>query len=295
MADIVSITGIKAHTLRKWEARYNFIEPKRTATNIRYYTDDQLRKLLNVGILTRNGYRVSNIDVMTNDQIHGIVSKILLEASPQDDINALIVSMLEMNEISFNEIMSRHITRYGLLQATTDLLYPFLNHVGVLWGTNKAMPAQEHFISNLIKQKMFSAIDAIPNKKGYLPRIVLFLMEGESHEIGLILAYYIAKELGWKVYYLGQNVPANNIKDVLDISQPDLMMTIYTILRPDSLEENLNTILNGTDTPLAISGGSYIGDITKVLPQTIYLENPAQFIELLNRERNIFMNNEAAV
>jgi DNA-binding transcriptional MerR regulator len=291
MADIVSITGIKAHTLRKWETRYGFIEPKRTETNIRYYTDDHLRKLLNIGILTRNGYRVSNIDIMSDGQIHEIVSKILLEASPQDDINALIVSMLEMNEISFNEIMSRHITRYGLLQATTDLLYPFLNHVGVLWGTNKAMPAQEHFISNLIKQKMFSAIDAIPNKKGNLPKIVLFLMEGESHEIGLILAYYIAKELGWKVYYLGQNVPANNIKEVLDISRPNLMMTIYTILRPDSLEKNLNIILQGTNTPLAISGGRYIGDTTNSLPRTLYIENPSEFIELLNQERNIFMNN----
>ena len=111
MSDIVTLTDIKAHTLRKWESRYSFLEPKRTQTNIRYYTDDQLRLLLNIGILLRNGHRISHIDKMSEQELHDSVSRILLEAEPQDDINALILCMLEMNESGFNEIMSRHIMR----------------------------------------------------------------------------------------------------------------------------------------------------------------------------------------
>jgi len=288
MAEIVSITGIKAHTLRKWESRYNFITPKRTETNIRFYTDDQLRKLLNVGILVRNGYRISTIDAFSEEELHDIVSEIQLKASPQDDINALILSMLEMNENSFNEIFGRHIMRYGLLTTVTNLIYPFLNHVGILWGTNKAMPAQEHFISNLIKQKMFSAIEAIPLKKENSPSIVLFLMEGESHEIGLTLAYYIAKELGWRVFYLGQNVPIYNIKDVLKITQPNLMMTINTMIRPEKMLEIISSITKDTTTPLAISGGTQITDAMKTLDQIIHLKSPEEFIELLKQKPNSF-------
>ncbi|MFS4457344.1 MerR family transcriptional regulator [Maribacter sp. 2304DJ31-5] len=288
MSDIVSITGINAHSLRKWESRYDFIAAKRTATNIRYYTDDQLRKLLNIGILTRNGYRISNINTMSDDQIHEIVSKILLKATPQDDINALIVSMLEMNEMSFNDILGKHISKYGLLKTVTDLLYPFLNHVGVLWGTNKAMPAQEHFISNLIKQKMFSAIDTIPSKDQSYPTILLYLVEGESHEIGLLLANYIAKQLGWRTFYLGSNVPLENIKDVLEITKPQLMMTIFTMLRPAKIEELFVSLLKNTTVTLAVSGNGIFKNSLETPNRVIYLNNPKEFIELLNQEQNSF-------
>lgn len=293
MSDIVSITGIKAHTLRKWESRYNFIEPKRTETNIRFYTDNQLRKLLNISILIRNGYRISSIDSMTEDELHENVSEIQLKASPEDDINSLIMSMLEMNENRFNGILGRHIIRYGLLTTVTTLLYPFLNHIGVLWGTNKAMPAQEHFISNLIKQKMFSAIEAIPLKKDNAPSIVLFLMEGETHEIGLILAYYIAKELGWRVYYLGQNVPIYDIKDVLKITEPDLMLTINTMARPKKILDTVSSILKDTYTPLAISGRDLQLDSLEKIDQVIRLNSPGDLIELLNQKQDLFDNKKS--
>lgn len=295
MADIVSITGIKAHTLRKWETRYQFIEPKRTATNIRFYTDDQLRKLLNIGILTRNGYRISKIDKMSNQEIHDIVSEILLEATPQDDIKALIISMLEMSEVGFNEIVNRYNNKYGLLKTTTDLLYPFLNHVGVLWGTNKVMPAQEHFISNLIKQKMFAAIDAIPLNNENQPTIVFYLVEGESHEIGLLLAHYIAKELNWRTIYLGQNVPLENIKEVLKIVKPSLMMTMFTMLRPGKIEELIKAVTKDTEVTLAVSGSGHIENSINDFEQAIYLNNPEVFIDLLHKKQNSYVSGTSKV
>jgi len=295
MADIVSITGIKAHTLRKWESRYNFIEAKRTATNIRFYTDEQLRKLLNINILTRNGYRISKIDGMSDAQIHEVVSKILLETTPHDDLNALILCMLEMNEIDFNEIMSKNISKHGLLKTITDVLYPFLNHIGVLWRTNKAMPAQEHFISNLIKQKMFSAIDTIPSKDESCPTIVFYLMEVESHEIGLLLANYIAKELGWRTIYLGSNVPLENIKDVLEITKPHLMMTMFTMLRASQIEILISSINKYTTVTLAVSGSGNIENSVETSNQVIYLNNPDEFIKLLNLKQKSFHSKRSLV
>ena len=289
MSDIVTLTDIKAHTLRKWESRYSFLEPKRTQTNIRYYTDDQLRLLLNIGILLRNGHRISHIDKMSEQELHDSVSRILLEAEPQDDINALILCMLEMNESGFNEIMSRHIMRSGLLKTVVTLIYPFLNHVGVLWGTNKAMPAQEHFMSNLIKQKILSAIDAIPAPKDQAPKIVLFLMEGESHEIGLLLGYYLAKELGWTTYYLGQNVPLSDINEVMNLVKPQLALTMTTVLRPNKTEKSIAAILKSTSVPLAISGGERLFDILPASKQIIVLKKPDDLIALLNQKKESFV------
>ncbi|WP_417874344.1 MerR family transcriptional regulator [Xanthomarina gelatinilytica] len=254
MAQIVALTGVKAHTLRKWETRYNFLEPERTDTNIRYYSDKQLKKLMNIGILTRNGYRISKIDKMSDEEIHKHIATTLIESSEEDDISALIISALEMDEVTFDSILKEQIVKRGLLQTTTQIIYPFLNQIGVLWGINKVMPAQEHFVSNLIKKKMFAAIDALPYPKEDAPVILMFLTENEHHEIGLLLAYYMARDLGWKVYYLGQNVPTENIQQVIDIVKPNAMLSMFITPTQESIKTKLDAILEQTNVPYWVSG-----------------------------------------
>lgn len=254
MAQIVALTGVKAHTLRKWETRYNFLEPERTDTNIRYYSDKQLKKLINIGILTRNGYRISKIDKMSDEEIHKHIATTLIESSEEDDISALIISALEMDEVTFDSILKDQIVKRGLLQTTTQIIYPFLNQIGVLWGINKVMPAQEHFVSNLIKKKMFAAIDALPYPKEDAPVILMFLTENEHHEIGLLLAYYMARDLGWKVYYLGQNVPTENIQQVIDIVKPNVMLSMFITPTQESVKTKLDAILEQTNVPYWVSG-----------------------------------------
>lgn len=254
MAQIVALTGVKAHTLRKWETRYNFLEPERTDTNIRYYSDKQLKKLMNIGILTRNGYRISKIDKMSDEEIHKHIATTLIESSEEDDISALIISALEMDEVTFDSILKEQIVKRGLLQTTTQIIYPFLNQIGVLWGINKVMPAQEHFVSNLIKKKMFAAIDALPYPKEDAPVILMFLTENEHHEIGLLLAYYMARDLGWKVYYLGQNVPTENIQQVIDIVKPNAMLSMFITPTQESVKTKLDAILEQTNVPYWVSG-----------------------------------------
>ena len=283
MAQIVALTEIKAHTLRKWETRYSFLEPERTDTNIRYYTDTQLKKLMNIGILTRKGYRISKIDKMSDEEIHELISESLLDSSEEDEISGLIIATLEMDEVAFDTILKTHIKNKGLLTTTTQLIYPFLNQVGVLWGINKVMPAQEHFVSNLIKRKMFSAIDMLPYPKKGAPVILMFLTTNEHHEIGLLLAYYMARNMGWNVYYLGQNVPANNINKVIEVVHPKLMLSMFITPTQQPIKIKLEAILKQTNVPLLISGNPEILKDCMNDERIVYISHPNNLIEILQK------------
>ncbi|MCX7551710.1 MerR family transcriptional regulator [Xanthomarina sp. F2636L] len=281
MAQIVALTGVKAHTLRKWETRYSFLEPERTDTNIRYYTDSQLKKLMNIGILTRKGYRISKIDKMSEKDIHDLITNSISDNSQEDEISALIIATLEMDEVVFNRILNSYIKEKGLLVATIQLIYPFLNQVGVLWGINKVMPAQEHFISNLIKKKMFSAIDALPYPEKNSPVILMFLTENEHHEIGLLLAYYMARDMGWKVYYLGQNVPTENIKQVIEVVNPKRMLSMFITPSTEPITVKLDAILKQTEVPLLVSGNPEVIEDIMDDKRIIYISHPEDLVENL--------------
>lgn len=283
MNQIVTLTGIKAHTLRKWETRYSFLEPDRTDTNIRFYSDEQLKKLLNISVLTRNGYRISKIDKMSEAEIHNTISDRLIDGSKEDEISALVLSMIELDEIRFNEILKSLIIKKGLLATTTEVIYPFLHQVGVLWGINKVLPAQEHFISSLIKRKMLSTIDLLPDPQEEAASILMFLTEKEYHEIGLLLAYYIARELGFRVYYLGANVPTENIKQVIEAVKPRAMLTMFVTPSENSIKNKIDAILNQSNIPLFVSGNP--DNLENIMndKRIIYLSHPNEFIDKLKQ------------
>ena len=282
MAQIVALTGIKGHTLRKWETRYSFLEPNRTDTNIRYYSDNQLKKLLNISVLMRAGLRISKIDKMTEDEIHNNVSLSLMNHKTEDEINSLILSMIELDEIKFDNIIKAQIIKNGLLSTMTNMIYPFMKQVGVLWGINKVIPAQEHFVSCLIKQKILSTIDNLPHPQQNAPSILMFLPENEHHEISLLLAYYIARELSWRVYYLGQNVPTENIKQVINDVSPNAMLTMFVTPPRNKIKDSINSILSQGDIPLLVSGNpAFFTDLT--IENLVCLSNPEELIEQLNK------------
>ena len=285
MAQVENLTGISAHTLRIWERRYSFLEPERTETNIRFYSDEELKKLLNIGILIRNGHRISKVDAMSNTQISELVTDILSNVSREneDDINALTISMLEMNEDEFNMIFQRRVMRKGLQTTITGLIYPFLSHIGVLWGTDKLIPAQEHFISNLIRQKIIAAIDSLPSPGSNAPGIAMFLLDGEDHEIGLLLAAYIAKDLGWKVQYLGQNVPVINIAEVIEIAKPKLLLSMFVVPASKKTAKFINIIRSQTDLPFLISGNRENFSDLEFDNRLIYIKSPNELVDYLQQ------------
>jgi len=279
VAQVEALTGIKAHTLRIWERRYDFLDPMRTPTNIRYYSDVQLKQLLNFGILVRNGYRVSKLDKMTDEEVYEEVTKVLADPSSEssDEMKGLTLSMLEMNEEDFDNIFERQVIRKGFLRAITESIYPFLQYVGVLWTTNKAMIAQEHYMSNLIRQKIIAAIERLSIPQKGAPSVVLFLLEGEEHEIGLLLASFMAKEMGWNVYYLGHGVPVPNIRKVIDIAEPDAMMTMFVTPKVNKVNAFLESILEGNEVPFIVSGSAENLDAVIGSERIVKVSSPLEF------------------
>jgi DNA-binding transcriptional MerR regulator len=237
IADLENLTGIKAHTIRIWEKRYNVIEPSRTATNIRYYSNDDMRKLINIAALMNAGMKISKISKLSPDELNNEINK-RLAAGSEDDVVAesyvsqLINAGLDFNEPSFDKLFSSAIMKYGIKDAYIKVLIPVLNRIGLLWSTESLNPAQEHFISNMVKQKLYSAIDALPPAEGDQKPIVLFLPDYEDHEIGLLMANFILRQAGRKVIYLGQKVPMINVMDTVNECHPSQLLFFLIQTRP---------------------------------------------------------------
>ncbi len=243
--DLERLTGIKAHTIRIWEKRYGIVDPSRTDSNIRWYNDEDLKKLLNVSILNRHGFKISRIASLTKNQI---TQKIMEVVRPESDylsqIESLVVSMIELNEDRFERILNQSIMKIGFEETLYYVVYPFFEKIGLLWQTGTINPAQEHFISNLIRMKLCVAIDSLPAVTDpKAKKMVLFLPEWELHEIGLLTYYYIARKSGIKVIYLGQNVPYRDLVSVGETLKPDIFGTYFvSAITNDEMKRYLNEL-----------------------------------------------------
>ncbi|MCB0803169.1 MAG: MerR family transcriptional regulator [Flavobacteriales bacterium] len=224
--DLELISGIKAHTIRIWEQRYGLFTPQRTETNIRYYDSDQLCKLLNISNLIANGYKVSQIAKLSKPDMQNKVNE-LIDSNELTDtkagilINRLIDSAINYDEELFQELFYKSVDTYGLIGAFTHVIYPMLIRIGLMWFKQDIIPAQEHFISNLIRQKLFVAINSLEQASNNAESWLLFLPEDEEHEIGLLLSYFILKSKGKRVFYLGQRVPISSLDSIIHKKQPD--------------------------------------------------------------------------
>lgn len=228
--DLENLTGIKAHTIRMWEQRYDIIKPARTDTNIRLYEADQLKLMLNISLLNNHGFKISKIAGMTREEVYEKVRETINKTSNyEDQINALTVTMIDLDEDAFEKIIATNIMQYGFEKTMIMVIYPFLVRIGALWTTDAVNPAQEHFITNLIRQKLIVAIDGQFEPNRINPKkFMLYLPEGELHEIGLLFCYYLIKSRGNKVIYLGQNLPLKDLYEVYQIHKPDFISSIIT-------------------------------------------------------------------
>jgi MerR family transcriptional regulator, light-induced transcriptional regulator len=228
--DLEELSGIKAHTIRIWEKRYKLIEPERTCTNIRLYDDEDLKKLLNVSMLNRNGWKISRLAELDNEKLTEMVLQLSKEASDSEtQIENLIVSMLDLDESKFEKILSNSILKIGFEDTLTKVVYPFFERIGVLWLVGSINAAQEHFVSNLMRQKLIAAIDGqLPGKNDRPKTFMLFLHEAELHELGLLFYNYILRKHGHKVIYLGQAVPFKDLIQIADIQNIDVLFTSFT-------------------------------------------------------------------
>lgn len=232
--DLEKLSGVKAHTLRIWEKRYGIICPMRTETNIRYYQDEDLKRLLNITLLNKYGYKISKIANMTDEEIAMHVSAISDKMNEHDaQMDSLTISMIEMDEVRFNKIVSRNIQEFGFERTMTDVIYPFLDKLSLLWFTGSVNAIQENFIANLIKQKIFVAIDSIkPNRSADAKKIFLYLPEGESQELTMLFLHFLLKARGFHVINAGHGITLNDLIKLKDNVSPDYMFTMFNEPRP---------------------------------------------------------------
>ena len=225
--DLEKLSRVKAHTIRIWEKRYGLLDPARSGTNIRSYSDSDLRKLLNIALLNDNGFKISHIATFDDEAIRAHVTE--LESSEKgavDQVESLILAMTEMDEARFEKVMANSILRSGFEHTMLEVIQPFLQRVGVLWLIDAVKPGQEHFISSLLRQKVISAIDGlVPIVRERPKTILFFLPEGELHELGLLFAHYLARKHGHHAIYLGQSVPFEDLMAVVEYRKPSVMVT----------------------------------------------------------------------
>ena len=213
-----NITGFSKLLIRTWENRYKLFKPQRTPTNIRFYDDKTLVKALNVSILKDKGYKISKIATLTSTDIEELVRNVTLddEIYHVKQLNKVIESALTFNKSLFHQVINDSLNRYDTLYVYKNILLPALNRIGYLWLTNDILPSQEHFLSELIKQKLYSRIDRLIHDDNQDKEVwLLFLPEGEHHEIGLLVASLILNENNKSVIYLGQSVPLKSL-DILN-------------------------------------------------------------------------------
>jgi len=227
--ELEQLSGIKAHTIRIWEKRHNLIQPSRTPTNIRLYSDEDLKKIINVSLLNNSGFKISKIVDMSHDELNRQVLQLTEHTTDISvHIEQLVVAMIDMEEEAFEKTLNTLILRYSFERTITEIVYPFLEKIGLLWQTGNITPAHEHFMSNLIRQKLMVAIDGLPLPPRSARKILLFLPEGELHELGLLFYHFLTRKAGWRTYYLGQNVPHSDLVSVYKTHRPDLMLTSIT-------------------------------------------------------------------
>lgn len=221
--DLENLSGIKAHTIRIWEQRYHFLKPQRTSTNIRYYSNEELKAVLNIALLNKYGYKISHIDRMPQEEISSrILSLTDPRAVQERNINELVQQMVDLEIEKFEQTISSYMAGRGVERTINQVLFPFLEKIGILWQTGHVNPAQEHLVTNVIRQKMIAAIENVSTSLHQNKTYLLFLPEGEHHELGLLYMHYVLKSRGIRVIYLGANVPVNDAAFVAGLKQPDV-------------------------------------------------------------------------
>lgn len=267
--DLENLTGVKAHTIRIWEQRYSFLKPQRTGTNIRYYNSEELKKILNIALLNKYGYKISHIDRMSDEDMR---QKILTlgqaEAQIERIINELVQHMIDLDLETFEDVLDQHIKARGIERSINQIIFPFMERIGMLWLTDHINPAQEHLVTNIIRQKLIVGIESTVSHMRMESTVLLFLPEGEYHELGLLYMQYLLRSRGVRTLYLGANVPVEDVDFVNRLRKPDYL---YTHLTSVSHGFNFEKFLQQAsqrfgDTPMILSGRLALSFEKKIPP-----------------------------
>ena len=292
--DLEKLSGIKAHTIRIWEKRYGLIEPLRTSTNIRTYCDLDLKRLLNISLLNHNGLKISKIARLSNDELSDKIHYLQQSSTDtESQIRSLAIAMIELDEEKFEKILSRALIQLGFEDTIIKVIYPFFQNIGIMWQTGIINPAQEHFVSNLIRQKMIVAIDSeiTVNHRNHKD-FILFLPEGELHEMGLLFFAYLIKKRGHRLIYLGQSVPMNDLIEVARLRPADYIVTAFvSSINDQDISIYLKNLSERLTNETIYISGSQTTKLTARLPSNVKIvSSPIEFIDILDKISGLSTN-----
>jgi len=282
--DLENLSGIKAHTIRIWEQRYQFLKPSRTDTNIRYYSNDELKKILNIALLNKYGYKISHIDKMNEMEVkEKILSLNQVQAQQEKIVNDLIKCMVDLNLEKLEEILDKYIIARGIERSIIQIIFPFLEKIGILWLTNHINPAQEHLVTNIIRQKLIVGIEGAVSLLKVNKTVLLFLPEGEYHEVGLLFVNYLLKSRGVNVIYLGANIPINDVEYVVKLKKPNYLYSHLTSVGSNfNLDRFIASIIKKfSGIPIIISGQLTHSYEKKIPPQISFKKSFQDTMEFI--------------
>ncbi|MCB0620597.1 MAG: MerR family transcriptional regulator [Saprospiraceae bacterium] len=285
--DLEKLSGVKAHTIRIWEQRYGIINPRRTPTNIRYYQDDDLKFLLNIALLNKNGIKISKIANMSKDEVAEKVAAISdINSEYGTQLDALTISMIEMDEMKFDRIISTNIQQLGFERTMLEVILPFLDKLGVLWLTGSINPVQENFISYLIRQKLIVAIDAEPLAQGEtVKKFLIYLPEGERQELSLLFMHYLLKVRGHQVLYIGQDMSVYDLKDIYKVHRPDFIFTMISeTFAREPVQQYVDTLSTTfPDARILLTGYQVVAQDVPTLGNVRVLKSLEQTLQFLDQ------------
>jgi DNA-binding transcriptional MerR regulator len=242
--DLENLTGIKAHTIRIWEKRYNLLEPQRTDTNIRYYDLANFQKLLNISYLNSNGYKISKISTISEVEIQRLVREIAIKNDVDTHaINTLKLAMLNFDQTLFYNTYETLKKEKSFRSIFYDVFIPMLSNMGMLWQTDTITPAHEDFITTLIRQKIIASTEKIQSKQinSSKQTFVLYLPDNEIHELGLMFINHEIISSGYHSIFLGSSVPLESLID-LQSYYDDIIFVSYFTVKPE--KEELHKYIN---------------------------------------------------
>ena len=242
--DLENLSGIKAHTIRIWEKRYNVLEPMRTETNVRLYDLASLQKLLNITLLHDYGYKISKIASYPEEEIPVLVREIISEKSAKNHaISAFKMAMMNFDQELFFTTYAQLLSEKSFKEVFYQVFIPLMTEMGLLWQSDTISPAHEHFISYLIKQKLLINTEKLqvlrPTKTDKV--FVLSLPMNEMHELGLMYLNYETLLHGYKTIYLGESVPIESLTDLKKHFE-SIVFVSYLTVQPD--KDSVNDYVN---------------------------------------------------
>ena len=285
--DIENLTGIKAHTWRIWEQRYPFFSAKRKDSQHRYYDNEDLKILLQISYLYHSGWKISKIAGLTREQIRLEVQKSPAGTDPYVPyILQLIGAAVDFDEEAFISILNEVIRIWGFEQCITQVCYPFLMKVGLLWSTHNIIPAQEHFSSYIIQNRIIVETEKIQTS-GLPPEIILICPQGEFHELPLLFIQYLLRKNGWSTVYLGVNI---HIKEVVQLTARSpancLYVHLITNFTGSTADEFMEELCRAIPGHKIYISGEGCGQIQRSFVNLKVLKSDQEIYSLINRRPN---------